>query len=86
MAEKKKPQEEPEVFSWFRLELNQRHADFQSTALPTELQNHFGKPKLDKGVIFVKGKEDITPKCGFSAFFSYRFTNGCRIDVYSRFW
>ena len=33
-----------EVSSWFRLELNQRHADFQSTALPTELQNHFGSP------------------------------------------
>ena len=36
-----------EVFSWFRLELNQRHADFQSTALPTELQNHFGSPIID---------------------------------------
>ncbi len=35
-----------EAFSWFRLELNQRHADFQSTALPTELQNHFDDPKI----------------------------------------
>ena len=25
---------------WFRLESNQRHGDFQSLALPTELQNH----------------------------------------------
>ena len=25
---------------WSRLELNQRHGDFQSPALPTELQNH----------------------------------------------
>ena len=25
---------------WFRLESNQRHGDFQSPALPTELQNH----------------------------------------------
>lgn len=25
---------------WFRLGLNQRHGDFQSPALPTELQNH----------------------------------------------
>ena len=36
-----------EVSSWFRLELNQRHADFQSTALPTELQNHFGDPIIE---------------------------------------
>jgi hypothetical protein len=25
---------------WFRPELNWRHPDFQSSALPTELQNH----------------------------------------------
>ena len=27
---------------WFRPELNQRHEDFQSSALPTELRNHHG--------------------------------------------
>jgi hypothetical protein len=27
-------------FSWFGRELNPRHADFQSAALPTELPNH----------------------------------------------
>ena len=26
--------------SWFGRELNPRHADFQSAALPTELPNH----------------------------------------------
>ena len=45
-----------EVSSWFRLELNQRHADFQSTALPTELQNHFGSPIIELIMILVKGK------------------------------
>ena len=49
-----------EASSWFRLELNQRHADFQSTALPTELQNHFGVPIIDYFFPFVKGKENIT--------------------------
>ena len=49
-----------EVSSWFRLELNQRHADFQSTALPTELQNHFGDPIIDIYFPLVKGKENIT--------------------------
>ena len=49
-----------EVSSWFRLELNQRHADFQSTALPTELQNHFGDPIIDYFFQLVKGKENIT--------------------------
>ena len=49
-----------EVSSWFRLELNQRHADFQSTALPTELQNHFGDPIIDIYFRLVKGKENIT--------------------------
>ena len=39
--------EKTSVSSWFRLELNQRHADFQSTALPTELQNHFGDPIIE---------------------------------------
>ena len=46
--------------SWFRLELNQRHADFQSTALPTELQNHFGDPIIHIYFHLVKGKENIT--------------------------
>ena len=45
-----------EVSSWFRLELNQRHADFQSTALPTELQNHFGDPIIEYYLMLVKGK------------------------------
>ena len=49
-----------EVSSWFRLELNQRHADFQSTALPTELQNHFGDPIIHIYFHLVKGKENIT--------------------------
>ena len=57
---KKKPRFFTEVSSWFRLELNQRHADFQSTALPTELQNHFGDPIIDYFFHLVKGKENIT--------------------------
>ena len=32
-----------------RSELNQRHADFQSAALPTELQRHTGHPEVPYG-------------------------------------
>ena len=58
-GENEKPRLLPGL-SWFRLELNQRHADFQSTALPTELQNHFGDPIIDIYFPLVKGKENIT--------------------------
>ena len=33
----KKPSDFSEGFSWYQLESNQRHKDFQSFALPTEL-------------------------------------------------
>ena len=34
--------------------------DFQSTALPTELQNHFGRPNLAIMCFLSRCKEDIT--------------------------
>ena len=34
--------------------------DFQSTALPTELQNHLGRPNLAKMCSLSRCKEDIT--------------------------
>jgi hypothetical protein len=37
---KRHPNGMPLLFSWFGRELNPRHADFQSAALPTELPNH----------------------------------------------
>ena len=44
-----KKQKPPKWFNfvqwWFRSESNQRHVDFQSTALPTELRNHWLRGK-----------------------------------------
>ena len=36
----KKPQISLRLFWWYQLESNQRHKDFQSFALPTELWYH----------------------------------------------
>src|SRR5882672_7018499 len=48
----------PSVKWWPGRELNPRHADFQSAALPTELPGHLGRCVLDRG-----GPQQSTNKC-----------------------
>lgn len=44
-------------FLWDRADLNRRHTDFQSVALPTELQSRW---KGDKDTVFAFQKQYMT--------------------------